>query len=419
MIDAGARVDVIDSHNDTPLTIVANLPRQPQAVAIATVLVANGAPLGAGSPTPLYVAISRGSLEMVELMLRSPGVPQREKDLALRQALHDKEGAIAVALINAGATPDATPPAGAYAQDASALYEAVFPKLNRELVKALIARKVSPNVVGRDGSTPLIHVIGDFELALLLLDAGADPDVRQTSDGRTALHVAVTLPDVKTRSDVVELLLRRKANPNIPDASGYTALMYVPSTDLRVMEAIVNAGGKVLVAGTDAAYYRQYNVPVGPVTWAIVHGKDELGAMLLLRDKRVADEDCGAIYYAAGSGSIATLRGLFNVNANPRAASGTNGMTPFLFTALRGQVEAMSVLLERKAGNVNEVMPVGRETALMLAAAQGHVATITFLIDRGADVNARASSNLTALGYAKAGRSEETIRLLLQHGAVD
>jgi ankyrin repeat protein len=250
LIDAGARVDVtgdvIGSHYDTALTLVADRPRLPQAMSIATVLVNNGAPLDEGS-SPLIVAMGRDSLEMVELMLRSPGVPQRAKDLALREAIHHKKGAFAIALMNAGATPDVPPPVGAYAQDASSLYEAVFPKVNRELVKALIAKKVSPNVVGRDGSTPLIQVIGDFELALLLLDARADPDVRRTSDGKTALHVAVMLPDVKIRYDVVDLLLRRKANPNITDTSSYTALMYVPSADLGVMEAILNAGGKVVV----------------------------------------------------------------------------------------------------------------------------------------------------------------------------
>ena len=94
-------------------------------------------------------------------------------------------------------------------------------------------------------------------------------------------------------------------------------------------------------------------------------------------------------------------------------------MTPFLFAASRGQVEALNVLLERKAGNVNEAMPVRGETALMLASSRGHVATMKFLIDRGANVNARASSGRTALAYAIAGRSEEATRLLLQHGAVD
>ena len=79
----------------------------------------------------------------------------------------------------------------------------------------------------------------------------------------------------------------------------------------------------------------------------------------------------------------------------------------------------MSVLMERKAGNVNEAISGLGETALMLAAAQGHIPTMKFLIDRGANVNARASSGRTALAYAMAGRSEEAIRLLLQHGAVD
>ena len=416
LIDAGARVDVTD-YERTALSIVANQPRDPQALTIATVLVNNGVPLDFGEP--LIKAMGRDSLEMFELMLRSPGVPQRAKDLALKKAINDRKGAFAVALMNAGASPTVSPPARASAQDSSLLYEAVFPKLDRDLVKALIAKKVNPNVVGRDGSTPLLRVIGDFELVLLLLDARADPDVRRTSDGKTALHVAVTLPDVKIRNDVVDLLLRRKANPNITDASGYTALMYVPSADLGVLDAILNAGGKVVVSGTDAAYYRQYNAPVGPVTWSILHGKDTLGALLLLRDKRVADDDCGAIYYAAGTGAIATLRGLFNAKVNPSAATGTDGMTPFLFAAYRGQVEAMNVLLERKAGNVNEAIPVRGETALMLAASQDHIATMKFLIDRGANVNARASSGRTALGYAIAGGSEEATRLLLRHGAVD
>jgi ankyrin repeat protein len=226
----------------------------------------------------------------------------------------------------------------------------------------------------------------------------------------------VMIPDAKSRSDVVALLFKYKANPNVTDAIGYTPLMYAPTTDPALLEAMLNAGGNVIVGGNDGSFYRQYNAPIGSVTWAILHDKDTLGALLLVHERRLSSEDCGAIYYAAGTGAIATLRGLLNANANPRAATDTNGMTPFLFAAYRGQVEALNVLLERSAGHVDETTSVRGETALMLAAVKGHTDAMKFLIDRGANVNARASSGQTALGYA---RSEEATRLLLQHGAVE
>ena len=90
-------------------------------------------------------------------------------------------------------------------------------------------------------------------------------------------------------------------------------------------------------------------------------------------------------------------------------------MTPLMAAALRGDVEAMRLLVDKKA-DVNTKNGAG-ETALMFAATNGTPAAVGFLLDRGADATIRSKRTETALGNAATAGIEETVRLLLDHGA--
>lgn len=65
---------------------------------------------------------------------------------------------------------------------------------------------------------------------------------------------------------------------------------------------------------------------------------------------------------------------------------------------------------------LNRVDNMG-DTALTWAAWMGHLHVAQFLLDSGADINARGMTNRTALGWAAQGARKDVIQLLLDRGA--
>jgi len=92
--------------------------------------------------------------------------------------------------------------------------------LSFETIKLLCDYKANTNVKNREGDTPLIIMVrkGLFTHVKCLLDGKADPNICNIHH-QYPLHIA--LHQLKTNenliySDIVILLLERKANPNIP-----------------------------------------------------------------------------------------------------------------------------------------------------------------------------------------------------------
>ena len=103
-----------------------------------------------------------------------------------------------------------------------------------------------------------------------------------------------------------------------------------------------------------------------------------------------------------------------STKARIRTAKTLIGMTP-LIAASRGNIEAMRLLIDRKA-DVNARNAAGG-TALMAAAQTGRPQAVRLLLEKGADPNVRTKRNETALADAATAGNEETVKLLLDRGA--
>jgi ankyrin repeat protein len=141
-----------------------------------------------------------------------------------------------------------------------------------ESVAALLERGVAPDS-RFDGSTPLYQaaVQGETELARLLLDAGADPDLISGGESEgTPLCAASCYGNV----EIVRALLAHRANPNLRENELWT-----------------------------------------PLRWAASHGHEEVARMLLAAG---ADPDLASpLVEAARRGSLGVVHALLEHGANP------------------------------------------------------------------------------------------------------
>jgi uncharacterized protein len=110
------------------------------------------------------------------------------------------------------------------------------------------------------------------------------------------------------------------------------------------------------------------------------------------------------LHEAAFQGNLGPLRAAAPAAIDARDAS---GQTPLMHAARAGQVEALSLLLDR--GAATDATDSAGYTALIHAGANGQKAAALLLLDRGANPAARdARRNYTALTWAELGLHRDT-----------
>jgi ankyrin repeat protein len=276
--------------------------------------------------------------------------------------------------------------------------------------KLLQAEPAAARLKGPGGSTPLMFAVlyGDAETVRLVLDAGADANVRNES-GATALMWATDDPD-KTR-----LLLRAGADPNLKSDDGRTALLAATAghPSYAVVKLLLDHGAK------PSHTVPSYRGPVSPLRYAAEAGDEAVVRLLLERGAETK-----------GIAGVLALAGAVNAKAGDCAellykVVDREAMKPaFLFMAPPAGVYgglsdpgAIKKLAESGA-DVNARDPAGR-TILMLAASSDEVPvdSIQMLIEKGADIHAKAADGTTALDYALRRGQTSVVELLVKAGA--
>ena len=110
-------------------------------------------------------------------------------------------------------------------QGMTALRYAIEYDTDISIVKLLLEKGADPNV--KDNifkETALISALskGQMEVAKLLIEKGADPNVIDENNGKTVLMLAVTTGQM----EVAKLLLEKGADPNVRGGNGKTALWW-------------------------------------------------------------------------------------------------------------------------------------------------------------------------------------------------
>ncbi|NDJ52905.1 MAG: hypothetical protein GYB68_07470 [Chloroflexi bacterium] len=303
--------------------------------------------------TALNIAVGLKNIELARLLLdhgADPNAQGRYIGAPIRQ-VRDRLDLLNL-LLSYGADPNLldhhrSPPLNA-AVDADHL----------ETVKRLVeaGAAINPFPAGR---TPLMRAIrfNHREIALWLLDQGADPNV-MNENGETALMIAV-----EKQPHLVPLLLARQADPDRQGHKGETALMMaVEKGNPDSVRALLAAGAKLDIkndAGDTALDMAAYR----PETLILVEEAAEVSLKPAV------------------------------VEIEPRPV-----YPPLLQAVAMNEIEAVHRLLSDGV-DVNAVVSYRGDSPLILAATHDHPEIAALLLEHGADAKKQNNWEETAWSY--------------------
>ena len=394
----------------------------------------------------LWPLIEKGDVENARRLLRAGADPDahNDREWLLGRALFRRQWEIAEALLDAGASarlPDAPMCAqsGAFCNSTQAIRSASF---HLPMLLRLKASGLDLDIVAADGKTALAALIIEQPMA-----------IRAVSPGRNAAAVAVNpatgeqvvrqgsaapavrdipAPDNAAR---VRALLDAGADPNakVRDLTPLMVALGVAGDRREIVEALLRAGAKIEFDAPVAPYrsdapiapYRPdapfaaqlqggqnllTGMRVGPLGWAVLHGRSDVALRIVGRDRRTGPADRNLPYFAADAGDwellLAILPHASDVNVANRAK-----VTPLMLAADAGHAEAVRALVAAGA-DVNArsarawpPLPERNLREEFAAGLAGH-----------SPPKPRLVGGITALRAAKARGHSEVARLLVEAG---
>ena len=248
-------------------------------------------------------------------------------------------------------------------------------------VRQLLAAGADANAADADGTTPLHVAVWADDLATVqeLLRAGAKADV-----ANTFRVTPISLAAEHGNASIVRRLIDAGANVAAVDAAGETLLMAaVRSNSLDTVRVLVDAGAQVNAAEPQlghTALMWAVRIDSAAITKYLV----DRGASITARTRVGAKSAARPPGAGGGSHGVGIVRSGVPPQGEQLPTSG--GMTPLLFAARDGSLEAARVLIDSGA-DLNAADP-NAMTPLLMAITNGQIPVAQLLVDRGADVRA-------------------------------
>lgn len=263
-----------------------------------------------------------------------------------------------------------------------------------------------------DGEPRLIDAVrlGNVELATLMLDAGADPNVSSTRPDSNALSALMSAAWAGNAA-LVDLLLARHASIEAESGTGLTALggaiVYEQFDIARTLVARgANADHQGAVDGT---------TPLMAAAWvgnrAAIELLTDAGAQL----DHLATQGYSALALAVYQGHTAAARSLIERDASIERSGHADWDVPTL-VAEHGDAVLLQLLMER--GFDPAALLRKGSTPLIVSAGKGRQDIVDMLIRSGrVDVNATDRSGRRAVSEAIAAGHHDIVRTLVTEGA--
>ena len=355
---------------------------------------------------PLSIACYHGSRKCVQALLDA-GADIEHRDQQGRTPLYHAAAKGSIWVIELLLESGANVCSGS-SHDNDPLYIAAL-NLHGEYVKELI-RAGAPVLPSEKHDYSVLDAAahsGDPEVVnLLLKQEGVSANAKSSPEGRTALQIAA----YQGRFSCVKTLLDHGANIDSSDNRGFTALYQAAAgNEPAVLELLLSRGASVkgwssyksdpLYVAARKGYMRCVKALLdagAPVLSGRKHGRSALGA-------------------AAENGHREILELLLQQDVSPDAESNAVGGTPLLLAAAQGRIASLCTL-QVAGADINCTDDNGR-TPLYEAARQGHSTIINLLgMAYGAKVDGWHSWKIDPLCIAAFNGHIDSVRALLDVG---
>ena len=293
----------------------------------------------------------------------------------------------------------------------------------RQSTAALLDRQYSVSPKDAFDCTPLYYAAdkGHYEVAKLLLDWGADPNIQCTMSPwyKTPLSCAMRNEQLA----LVIFLLEKNADPNIRGGPRrWTVLHHAAKKGYMELAKLLLQKNANLDIQEDCV-----GCSSTPLHYAMKNGHLKLAKLLIdnnadpgLRDEGI-EYGSMPLHYAAKNGYLELVELLLQKNVDPNIQDGVGyGSTPLHHAAESGHLELVKLLLEKGADpNIQDCRGYG-STPLHHAAENGHLELVKLLLKKGADPNIQVDGvgcGSTALHYATRDGHLELVKVLLDNNA--
>jgi ankyrin repeat protein/beta-lactamase regulating signal transducer with metallopeptidase domain len=437
LLAKGAEVNVKDVYEQTNLQIASGRGHRD----IVEMLIAHGADInakGAKGQGPLLCAARNGHTEIVSLLI-AKGADINTKDVhgqaPLNEAASDGYKETAELLITKGADVNAKNNKGI-----TPLYAAAD-NGHKDIVEMLTEGGADVDAKDKKGQTALQMAVlnGYKDIAEILIAKGADVNAKSNTWETTPLIAAIR----RGHEGIAKLLIAKGANVSGRGLGDYTPLHWAACNRAR-MAGVTNIMRLLLEKGADIEARQEHDAT--PLACATYDGNTETTKFLIEHganmETKLNDGETTPLLRAVSQQHVDTARLLLNKGANIHAT--WRGLSAVHVAMLSDRLsnrksdrEMVKLLIERglKSPSIHLAAFYGDLqklknclidgtkvdgpdaagwTALHCAVCGDHMDVVKFLLDNGANVNARTQNGWTPLAFVW---PVDMAKLLIANGA--
>lgn len=407
LITHGVGLEISNNEGNTPLhlAVVQNCIESVKLLLISkgSVSVAN-----AVGDTPLHLAAKRGNLTIIECLLEHEANPAVKNVLgatALEVVVANGHMNCVACLLHYGAQFE-------WSREPQYGSQALFSVANCrniEVFKQLLKTPSRLQAQNPEGAK-ILHAVarhGCVEVLAYLVSQGARLD-EVDSEGNTVLHIASSCGQIS----IIEWLLAQGVALDTQNLQGATPLMLAAKhNQLKSLTCLLNEGASLEVVNKHFHTALCYAAAAGCAT-AVV--------MLLEHGARLDSDDPEAdtaLSLAASKSHRATVMSLLAQGAKFLTAKERSAGESFLLDTTKcGDIACLERLID---GGLGLVIRGGyeRRTPLHLAAANGQIQMVNWLLAHGVEINVQDNSRNTAMHLALSNSYPIIAASLLRQGA--